>query len=217
MHISASLLSADPLNIAAEIAMLTDIGVDSLHVDIMDGHFVPNIAFGIDTVKCISENSLIPINVHLMVANPSQFIDMLVHRNVECVIIHREICGEIEEILKKIKTSGTKAGIAINPETEVCEIEAYMKLVDFVLIMGVSPGFSGQQLVTQTLNKVAKIKSIRNNVIVGIDGGINDKTAILANKEKVDILVAGSYLFDCATCNRVDTIKEKLRKLCQYR
>jgi ribulose-phosphate 3-epimerase len=216
VHISASLLSADLLNIGAEIKALINAKINSFHIDIMDGHFVPNIAFGIDATKQISKISTIPISIHLMVNDPLQFIDALIYPNVEYIIIHCEICGKIEKIFEKIKANGVKIGIAINPQTEIFEIHDYLKFVDLALVMGVQPGFSGQKLMTQTLNKIKQIKSIRNDVIVGIDGGIDDKTAVLANKEKADILVVGSYLFDGVIHDKVDNVRMKLKNLCQY-
>jgi ribulose-phosphate 3-epimerase len=215
MRIEASLLSCDLLNLESEIEMLTEAGVDGFHIDIMDGNFVPNIAFGIDIVRQINKISRLPISVHLMVNNSLQFVDVITHPNVNYVIIHCEKIRNIETTINQIKYRGVKVGLAINPATQVSEIKDYLYLVDLALIMGVHPGYAGQTLIPSTLSKIKQIKLINKDIIAGVDGGMNDKTVTLANKEKADILVVGSYLFDNCSDDRLDCIKKKLKILCQ--
>ncbi len=215
MRISASLLSSDLLNLESEIKLLKQAGVNAIHIDIMDGHFVPNIAFGIDIVKQIGMVSELPITVHLMIDNPGQFIDVISYYNLDYLVIHSEKNRDVESLLENIKNKGIGVGLAINPQTKISDIKRYLPMIDMALVMGVHPGFGCQTLIPSTLDKIRQIKAIRNDLIVGIDGGINEKTVSLANKEKPDILVVGSYLFDGDKNNKLNSVKEKLKFLCQ--
>ncbi|MDR1391273.1 MAG: ribulose-phosphate 3-epimerase [Holosporales bacterium] len=216
MHVSASILSCDLLNLETEIENLEKAGIDSLHVDIMDGHFVPNISFGVDMVKQLRLISNLPINVHLMVDNPKQFIDSISHCNVECLIIHSEIKQNIENTLKNIKRHGMDVGLAISPQTQIVEVMQYLPLVDFALIMGVPPGFGGQKLIEPVLSKIGEIRSIHHKITIGLDGGVNENTIALIKAAKPDTLVVGNYLLaSFQKKNRLDDIKEKLKILCQ--
>ena len=215
MHIAASLLSCDLLNIESEIRLLKKAGIAAVHIDIMDGHFVPNIAFGIDIIKQIAKVSDLPISVHLMIDNPEQFIDVISYYNVDYLIIHTENSRNVDDLMNRIKSKGIGCGIAINPQTQVNSVRRYLEKCDLALVMGVHPGFGGQTLISSTLKKIQQIKSIKHDIIVGIDGGINDKTISLVNKEKPDILIVGSYLFDSEKENKLESMKEKIKILCQ--
>ena len=150
MQVSASLLSSDLLNLESEITTLADAGVGAVHIDIMDGHFVPNIAFGIDIIKRISGVSQLPITVHLMIDNPEQFIDVISYSNVDYLIVHGEENRNIEDLLERIRAKGIGVGLALNPQTCVSEVRGYLGLIDLALIMGVHPGFGGQKLIPST-------------------------------------------------------------------
>lgn len=215
MRVSASLLSSDLLNLKREIKTLETAGVDAVHIDIMDGHFVPNIAFGIDIVKFIGKVSSLPITVHLMVEHPEQFVDVISYSNVDYLVVHSEGNRDIEETLESIKDKGISAGLALNPQTPVSSVRRFFDLVDMFLVMGVYPGFGGQALIPSTVEKIRQIKSIKKDAIVGIDGGINESSVSFVNKEKPDILVVGSYLFDNDRDDRLAGIKEKLKVLCK--
>lgn len=215
MHISASLLSCDLLNIESEIKSLKEAGINSVHIDVMDGHFVPNIAFGIDIIKQIARIPDLCITVHLMMDNPEQFIDVISYYNVDYLIVHTENSRNVDALIERIKSKDIKCGIAINPQTQVSSIRRYLEKSDFALIMGVHPGFGGQTLIPSTLKKIQQIKNIKQDIIVGIDGGINANTISLVNKEKPDILVVGSYLFDSDKENKLENMKEKIKILCQ--
>lgn len=215
MHISASLLSCDLLNIESEIKLLKEAGINSVHIDVMDGHFVPNIAFGIDIIKQIARIPDLCITVHLMMDNPEQFIDVISYYNVDYLIVHTENSRNVDALIERIKSKDIKCGIAINPQTQVSSIRRYLEKSDFALIMGVHPGFGGQTLIPSTLKKIQQIKNIKQDIIVGIDGGINANTISLVNKEKPDILVVGSYLFDSDKENKLENMKEKIKILCQ--
>lgn len=215
MHISASLLSCDLLNIESEIKLLKETGINSVHIDVMDGHFVPNIAFGIDIIKQIARIPDLCITVHLMMDNPEQFIDVISYYNVDYLIVHTENSRNVDALIERIKSKDIKCGIAINPQTQVSSIRRYLEKSDFALIMGVHPGFGGQTLIPSTLKKIQQIKNIKQDIIIGIDGGINANTISLVNKEKPDMLVIGSYLFDSDKENKLENMKEKIKILCQ--
>ncbi|MDR0695257.1 MAG: ribulose-phosphate 3-epimerase [Holosporales bacterium] len=215
MPIKASLLSCDLLNLGAEIRLLEEAGVGGLHIDVMDGNFVPNIAFGIDAIRQVCAFTKLPISVHLMVSNPLQFIDVVTYTNVQYVIIHSEGNRHTEETMERIRNRSSKVGLAINPATRVSDVKDFLRLADLALIMGVHPGYGGQTLIQSTISKIGQARCSNPEMLVAIDGGINEKTAYLANREKADILVVGSYLFDNCSCNRLDCIKEKLKILCK--
>ncbi|MBQ7524425.1 MAG: ribulose-phosphate 3-epimerase [Alphaproteobacteria bacterium] len=214
VRISSSLLSGNLLNLSRDLECLTEAGVGSFHIDVMDGHFVPSFAFGIEAIKQIATASKLPVSVHLMVDNPENFIDVVCTCEIESLIIHGEGRDNISPLLGRIKEQGVKAGLAINPESEVSDIARYLPLVDLVLIMGVHPGFGGQALIPLTIEKIPQIRAIRPDVPIGVDGGVNDKTAALLNREKPDILIAGSYLLNGSKPQSVEVLREKLKALC---
>ena len=217
MLISASILSCDLLNLEHELKALEEAKVDAIHIDIMDGHFVPNIAFGIDFIKEICNKTKLPVNVHLMIENPDDFINVITYSNVDYVIVHVENNRNLAKTISKIKDSGTGVGLAINPQTDIKEIDSYLKDIDMVLVMGVYPGFGGQALILKTLEKVRYLnaKKQSHNFIISFDGGINDKTIKVVNDAKPDILVVGSYLFNDGKRTTALDIRNKLKTLCQ--
>jgi ribulose-phosphate 3-epimerase len=209
------MLSCDLLNIESEIEALVETGIDGLHVDMMDGHFVRNIAFGIDHVRQICRATSLPVSVHMMVSNPASFIDAVAHEHVESIVVHYEIGSELPEVLRLIKETGIGVGIAINPTTEVSRIVDYVGSIDTVLIMGVHPGFGGQTMVPGTAERIGCVRSVcGSSMKIAVDGGVNPSTANLVKLSEADILVAGSYLFGGNSGNKVDSLKEKIETLC---
>lgn len=204
--IAPSLLSADFTRLKDEIKRIEIAGADILHIDIMDGHFVPNITIGPAIVKTIEEITKLPLDVHLMIEKPQDYIKLFAAAGADILTVHIESCPGIEEILSKIKSLGIKAAVSIKPKTEVCSIERILNKVDMVLIMTVEPGFGGQTFIKEVVPKIRQLRRIYKGDIE-VDGGINDKNAKLVVRAGANILVAGTYIFGAK-----DT-KEAINKL----
>ena len=195
--IAPSILSADFANLEKEIKAVTTAGADWIHVDVMDGHFVPNITIGIPVVASLKKISSLPLDVHLMIEKPEKYIDDFLQAGSDWLTIHVESTKEVESCLKKIRTYGAKAGLTLRPGTSVEEVIPYLPLCDLLLVMTVEPGFGGQSFMQ---DQVAKIDRLREeidrrklNTLIEVDGGVSDKT--LGHLANADVLVAGSYVF----------------------
>lgn len=197
--IAPSLLSADFTRLSAEIELIEKSGADILHLDIMDGHFVPNITFGPMIVKQIRRITSLPLDVHLMIDNPELFADEFIDAGADYLTVHQEATAHLHRLITHIKDKGVKAGISINPATSICTLEEVISIADMVLVMTVNPGFGGQKFISAGVNKVKKVKELINfslsKAVIEVDGGVNDKTAPLLWDAGADILVAGSYVF----------------------
>ena len=198
--IAPSLLSADFSNLKKDIEMVNESEADWFHLDIMDGHFVPNISFGIPVVKSIKKYAKKTLDVHLMITNPENYIDKFIESGADIVTIHIEACkGKTEKILKEIKRMNIKAGLAINPDTNFKIIEKYIDLMDIVCLMGVFPGFGGQKIIDSTFQRCKGISEIiaKNGVkcLLEVDGGVTAENAKKLLESGADVLVAGSYVF----------------------
>ncbi len=200
VKIAPSLLSADFTNLEKEIKKVQDAGADILHLDIMDGHFVPNLTFGLPIIKQIKAISKIPVDVHLMVTNPKKYLETLGDWGIEYVSFHQETVFHLHRQVSVLKAKGVKAGIALNPATSIETIFPVLSQLDFVLIMSVNPGFGGQKFLPLVYDKIKKLRKFADeknpNLEIEVDGGINDKNAPKLVKAGVDILVAGSYIFE---------------------
>lgn len=199
MYIAPSMLSADFNNLAQSIRMVEEAGADYLHIDIMDGDFVPNISFGPMLYQGLRGQSKLVFDVHMMVTNPERYVDQVVKAGADVVTVHMEATPHIHRALQLIKAAGAKAGVVINPGTSVAAIEAVLGQVDQVLVMTVNPGFGGQAFIPATLDKVRQLADLRQkqgySYLIEVDGGVNDKTATDCLAAGADILVAGSYVF----------------------
>lgn len=201
--IAPSILSANFLNLEKEIKQVERSGADMLHLDIMDGHFVPNLTFGPKLVRQMRHITNLPLDVHLMISNPEFFIPKFIEAGADYLSFHIETDSEYKKLLNKIRKTNVKAGIAINPETPLKKVEQLLNFVDFILIMTVRPGFGGQKYIDDCTQKIQKIleminqnlSPIRSGIEIEVDGGINYQTAKLAKEAGANILVAGNFIF----------------------
>ncbi|MCP3026168.1 ribulose-phosphate 3-epimerase [Halobacillus sp. A5] len=198
--IAPSILAADFANLAKEIKDVEQGGADYIHVDVMDGHFVPNITIGPLIVESIRPHTDLPLDVHLMIANPDQFIDSFAKAGADILTVHQEACPHLHRTVQLIKSYGIKAGVVINPATPAETLLPILKEVDLVLLMTVNPGFGGQAFIPEVLNKIEQIAKWRNEYNyqyeIEVDGGVNDQTAEECITAGADVLVAGSAIFN---------------------
>ncbi|MBP3820476.1 ribulose-phosphate 3-epimerase [bacterium] len=195
--VSPSILSADFANLERDIKKVEDSGADWLHIDVMDGHFVPNITIGVPVVKSLRRITKMPLDVHLMIENPQNYIEAFSKAGADIITFHYEAVKEPIEIINKIRSYGIKAGISIKPKTEPENIIPYLKYTDMVLIMTVEPGFGGQTFISECAQKIKIIKQYGSkDLIIQVDGGINDKTGKICTDFGANSLVAGSYIYN---------------------
>ncbi len=197
--IAPSVLSADFGNLQRDIEMINNSQADWFHVDIMDGVFVPNISFGMPVLQAIAKHAKKTVDVHLMIVNPDQYIKTFAQLGANNLTIHYEACTHLHRTLQAIKAEGMKAGIAINPHTNVNLLEDVISDTDLVCMMSVNPGFGGQSFIERTYDKVRKLKEIINrngtSTLIEIDGGVSDKNAKQLVEAGADVLVAGNFVF----------------------
>lgn len=207
--IASSILSGDFANLGSDIKILEKAGADWIHVDVMDGHFVPNITIGAPVVKALKKVSSIPLDVHLMIENPQNYINDFANAGADIITVHFEATGEkTNEIINQIKNHNIKAGLSIKPKTSPEEIKEFLKYLDLVLIMTVEPGFGGQEFIEDCADKIKYIKENSNrNLIIEVDGGINEKTAVTCKRYGANALVAGNYIY------KSDNIKKAIDSL----
>lgn len=201
-QIAPSILAADFANLQKEVEMLNASAADYIHVDIMDGVFVPNISFGIPVTAAIHRHATKPLDVHLMIVNPQLYLEAFVKAGASMLTIHLEACSHLHRTLQEIKKLGIKAGVALNPHTPIEQLSDVLDELDLVCIMSVNPGFGGQQFIEHSYAKVANLKEmlLKRGVTakIEVDGGVTDKNAQRLIDAGADILVAGSYLFTAA-------------------
>lgn len=200
--IAPSVLAADFANLQRDVEMINNSAADWFHIDIMDGVFVPNISFGMPVLAAINKHAKKTIDVHLMIVDPDRYIETFKNLGADILTVHYEACTHLHRSLQAIKAAGMKAGVAVNPHTNVALLEDVINDIDLVCIMSVNPGFGGQSFIENTYKKVQQLKEIivRNNAttLIEIDGGVTDKNAADLVKAGADVLVAGSFVFNAA-------------------
>jgi ribulose-phosphate 3-epimerase len=211
VYIAPSILSARFDKLGAEIVEVEEAGADWIHVDVMDGHFVPNLTFGPIVMDAIAPIAKKPLDVHLMIENPENYIPAFAKAGAHVITVHAEACVHLHRVLHLIKEQGVKAGVAINPGTPVSAIEQVLEEVDLVLVMTVNPGFGGQAFIPTTVRKIAEIRKLQQergipHLHIEVDGGITAETAPIVVEAGADVLVAGSAVF--GRSDRAEAIRE---------
>ncbi len=212
--IAPSILAADFGNLQRDIEMINNSEADWLHVDIMDGVFVPNISFGMPILKVIAEHSTKTVDVHLMIVDPDRYIKTFADLGSDILTVHYEACTHLHRTLQAIKANGMKAGVSLNPHTNINVLEDTIQDIDLVLLMSVNPGFGGQSFIQNTYSKIGQLKELIKkkgaSTIIEIDGGVTDKNIEKLVHAGADVLVAGSFVFKSE--NPKETIKSLKNK-----
>jgi len=213
MKIAPSILSADFANLERDVKLVEELGADYIHIDIMDGQFVPNITMGPNVVAALRPVTKLPLDVHLMVKLPERFIEEFASSGADILTIHQESTPHLHGALQKIKAANVKAGVVINPGTSVETIRHVLHLVDQILIMTVNPGFGGQKFLPECLDKVRELVELREqkglNFDIEVDGGVDDRTIRLCKEAGANVFVAGSYIYGAKNPKeRMDLLRE---------
>lgn len=199
MLVSPSLLSADFANLQRDLEMINDSEADYLHLDVMDGVFVPNISFGFPVMKAVAKHCRKPLDVHLMIVEPDKWISQVRDIGAEIMNVHQEACPHLHSVVQRIHAAGMKAGVTLNPATPVCMLADIIADVDLVLLMSVNPGFGGQPFIDHTLSKVLQLSQLvrqsGSKAVIEVDGGVNLSTGKALADAGAEMLVAGSFVF----------------------
>ena len=209
IKLSPSLLAADFTNIERDVRLLEEAGIDMLHIDIMDGHFVPNITFGPDQIKQIRKITSLYFDVHLMIEDPESYIDSFAEAGCDNITIHTESAHHLNKTINSIKNHGIKVGVSLNPATSLTTLDYVLDDIDMILIMCVNPGYGGQKFIPNSIQKIKDTRKLigDKNIDIEVDGGINLFTAPKVIEAGANILVAGSYTFDGDILENIKKIK----------
>ena len=209
IKLAPSILSADFSNLLSDVKKIEEGGADIIHVDVMDGHFVPNISFGAPVMKSLNAKTRLPYDVHLMIENPDMYIDDFITPQTEFITVHQEACVHLHRTIQKIKAKGVKAGVAINPATPVETLSCVLEDVDLILVMSVNPGFGGQKFIPNSLKKVKQLNEMKRNLgldfVIEIDGGVTLDNVQQVVSTGAEMIVAGSAVFKAD--DMVQTVK----------
>lgn len=213
IKIAPSILSADFSSLIADVIKVEEAGCDLLHIDVMDGHFVPNITLGPPIIKSLKGKTKLPFDVHLMIENPDKYIEDFVNAGADIISVHSEACIHLHRTIQQIKKHGIKAAVALNPATPLTAIEYVLEDLDMILIMTVNPGFGGQSFISSTIEKIKKLKAMigeKNlNIDIQVDGGIKPDNVHLVTEAGANVIVAGSAIFNSKD---IKTTVEAIRK-----
>lgn len=211
IKLAPSILSADFSRLGEEVKQIETGGAHLIHVDVMDGHFVPNISFGAAVMKSLKGRTDLPFDVHLMIEDPDAYLEEFMTPQTEYITVHQEACVHLHRTIQHIRDTGAKAGVSINPATPLVMLDEVLEDVDMILIMSVNPGFGGQKMIPGTLHKVEKLRKIREerglDYVIEIDGGVNPDNIGQVSAAGTDIIVAGSAVF------KAEDIPQRVREL----